>query len=63
MQVPIPYPSAILIREKAICVSLEHIRMVVGTDEVRSCLRDRERAQPSAVLPVHDPAWGAARNL
>ena len=32
-QVPLPYPSAILIREKAICVSLEHIRMVVGTDK------------------------------
>lgn len=62
MQVPIPYPSAILIREKAICVSLEHIRMVVGTNEVRGCLRERERARPPAALPVHEPARGAVEN-
>ncbi|KAK9825912.1 hypothetical protein WJX81_005713 [Elliptochloris bilobata] len=49
--VPLPFPSAILIREKAICVSLEHIRMVVGTDEVYVL------SVPDEMLGVPDEGW------
>ena len=34
-QVPMPYPSAIFIREHAIIVNLESIKMLICTDQVK----------------------------
>ena len=36
MQVPMPYPSAIFIREHAIIVNLESIKMLICKDQVRT---------------------------
>lgn len=33
-QVPTPYPTALFIREKALVVNLESIRMIVSADQV-----------------------------
>jgi hypothetical protein len=34
--VPIPYPAAIFIRDRALVVNLENIRMIICKDQVRS---------------------------
>lgn len=34
-QVPTPYPTALFIREKALVVNLESIRMIISADQVR----------------------------
>lgn len=34
MQVPIPYPIDIMVREKAIVLNLESIRMIITQDQV-----------------------------
>ena len=41
-----PYPSSIFIREKALVVNLESIRMLICEDQVcaRVCVRARVRA-------------------
>ena len=41
LQVPTPYPTALFIRDKALVVNLESIRMIVSADQVsnvRTCL-------------------------
>eukprot|EP00891_Asterochloris_glomerata_P004784 jgi/Astpho2/4784/fgenesh1_pg.00067_%23_229_t len=55
-QVPIPYPSAIFIREKALVVNLETIRMIIGEadsgdDHVRSF--GSQRCVPPIVKEAH----------
>lgn len=37
MQVPTPYPTALFIREKALVVNLESIRMIISADQVIFC--------------------------
>lgn len=34
LQAPIPYPTAIFIREKAIVVNVESIRMIICADQI-----------------------------
>ena len=34
LQVPTPYPTALFIREKALVVNLESIRMIISADQV-----------------------------
>ena len=34
MQVPTPYPTALFIREKALVINLESIRMIISADQV-----------------------------
>ena len=34
LQAPIPYPTAIFIREKAIIVNVESIRMIICADQI-----------------------------
>lgn len=34
LQVPTPYPTALFIRDKALVVNLESIRMIVSADQV-----------------------------
>ena len=41
LQVPTPYPTALFIRDKALVVNLESIRMIISADQVskvRTCL-------------------------
>ena len=34
LQVPTPYPTALFIRDKALVVNLESIRMIISADQV-----------------------------
>ncbi len=36
LQVPTPYPTALFIRDKALVVNLESIRMIISADQVSS---------------------------
>lgn len=50
--VPMPYPTAIFIREKALVVNLETIKMIICKDQVCVC---RERGGGSAVRELRSP--------
>ena len=58
LQVPMPYPSSIFIREKAIIVNLESIRMLICENQV-GCYETAVACLPC--LPVHPPVLSAGR--
>ena len=53
-QVPMAYPSAILVREKALLIHLESIRMVISKDAVYVLTIPSSEDRHIGVLPTAD---------
>ncbi len=57
LQVPMPYPTAIFIREKALVVNLESIRLIICQDEVLVLSVPSAQQPQTPAFPTPDHAF------